>query len=161
MITLRTYSLFFKLFPTKLINPLTLPKFSSGLAKVWRLFPRGGKIKKRVQIYAFFKFSADAPEWVSAQVNRITGFWVHLCEWGWAGRWLYAAGGALRLCGAVTGEPFFGILGTPLQEGKMRSASVCSVAVLLLPGPVEGEPDCGVFGSPLRVRLGRTVAVCS
>ena len=57
MITLRTYSLFFKLFPTKLINPLTMPKFSSGPAKVRRLFPAGGEIKKLVQVYAFLNLS--------------------------------------------------------------------------------------------------------
>lgn len=33
-----------------------MPKFSSGAAKVRRLFPAGGEIKKLVQVYGFLNF---------------------------------------------------------------------------------------------------------
>ena len=58
-----------------------MPKFSSGAAKVRRLFPAGGEIKKLVQVYAFLNF------WVPGVGVAVAGelflrVSVHLCVMG-------------------------------------------------------------------------------
>lgn len=51
---------------------------------------------------------------------------------------------------SVTGEPDWGVFGSPLRDGKTWSASVCSIAVMQLLGLGTGEPFLRVLGSPLR-----------
>ena len=61
-----------------------MPKFSSGPAKVRRLFPAGGEIKKLVQVYGFLNF------WVPGVGVAVAGelflrVSVHLCVMGKCG----------------------------------------------------------------------------
>lgn len=61
-----------------------------------------------------------------------------------------STGGIVGCClrVSVTGEPDWGVFGSPLRDGKTWSASVCSIAVMQLLGLGTGEPFLRVLGAP-------------